>query len=120
MKLLAPMLLLLPFLFLMDMGFYILATSGIGTGLMLMAYDAVPVRPMDGRRVWGWSKGLAVMMLVIGLVILFAWQMTLLPKLYYYLLGVAGLAGFIGAGVYVFRTRRGERPGPVPSVAWDR
>ena len=58
----------------------LLGTTGIYMALMLFFFDALPMSPLEGKRVYNWNKGVWALAFIMGLGLLYGW-----------------LLGFIGA-----------------------
>ena len=96
-KLFAALALLPVFVILLQGGFYYLGLIGGYTAVMLLFVDALPFHPLEGRRVFAWSKGIWLVVFVLAVVVLFAWQQALLDYEVFIMLGAVGWVGMVGA-----------------------
>ncbi len=94
-KLLAAPALLPIFVLLLQNGYYNIGLIGGYTIVMLFFVDALPIRPLEGKRVFRWSKGIWLMVFCFSAFLLFAWQQVWVSYDVFLLLGVLALVAVL-------------------------
>lgn len=91
-KLMAAPALFPVFLFLMHNGYFLMGEIGGYTIVMLFLVDALPVAPLEGHRLFKWSKGAWGLVFLSALFLIFAWSQAMLGTDVYYGIGILSIA----------------------------
>jgi parallel beta-helix repeat protein len=106
MLLAAPVLLPI-FVLLLHNGYYDIGLIGGYTIVMLFFVDSLPIKPLEGKRVFQWNKGVWLGTFCFSAFLLFAWQQVWIGYDVFLMLGVVALVAVI---IVLSRKTTGPRP----------
>ena len=94
-KLLAAPALFPVFIFFAENGYHSMGLVGGYTIVMLFMIDSLPIHPLEGRRVFGWSKLVWLLLFGFALYLLLAWQEGWLEPVTYNYIGFGAIAALV-------------------------
>jgi len=106
-KLLMALVLVPIFIGVKNLSYEDLGRVGAYTALMLCFFDAIPVQPLEGYRVWKWNKTLSITILATSFFLFYAWQLDIVGQAMFNLIGALALFGLLASLLYI-------TPAPAP------
>ena len=104
------LMLTLPFFLMLLAGLKTAGESGMLICLMTFLYSMMPFGESPGRYIFKWRKSVWIIGGIFAAVLFYGWRLDLIPRMFYFIFGIIGLAGAGYVYIHLMRDSRKLRP----------